>query len=95
MKLGTHQNLLAPSACLADHVIWYQPANLGWSVVDAIGDAVNQQVMTTTDEIIRYVCKNIGDDDAVIIMSNGDFEGIHGRLVRALQTHTQTFKADT
>lgn len=95
MKLGTHQNLLAPSARLADHVIWYQPANLGWSVVDAIGDAVNQQVMTTTDEIIRYVCKNIGDDDVVIIMSNGDFEGIHGRLVRALQTHTQIFKADT
>ena len=27
----------------------------------------------------------IGDDDAVIVMSNGGFEGIHGRLVKALQ----------
>ena len=85
MKLGTHQGLLAPSSSIADHVIWYQPANLDWSVTDAIGDAVNQQVMTSTDDIIKHIKENIGDNDAVIIMSNGGFEGIHGRLVKTLQ----------
>lgn len=86
MKLGTHQSLLAPSASLADHVIWYQPANLDWSVADAIGNAKNQQVMTDTDAIIQHIVQHIDDNDAVIIMSNGGFEGIHGRLVNALQT---------
>ena len=85
MKLGTHQGLLAPSASIADQVIWYQPANLDWSVVDAIGNAANQQVMTSTDAIIKHIAAHIGDDDAVIVMSNGGFEGIHGRLVKALQ----------
>ena len=85
MKLGTHQGLLAPSASIADQVIWYQPANLDWSVADAIGDAVNQQVMTSTDDIIAHIAQHIGDNDAVIVMSNGGFEGIHGRLVAALQ----------
>ena len=85
MKLGTHQGLLAPSASIADQVIWYQPANLDWSVADAIGNAANQQVMTSTDAIIEHIAAHIGDDDAVIVMSNGGFEGIHGRLVKALQ----------
>ena len=85
MKLGTHQGLLAPSASIADQVIWYQPANLDWSVADAIGNAANQQVMTSTDAIIKHIAAHIGDDDAVIVMSNGGFEGIHGRLVKALQ----------
>lgn len=85
MKLGTHQGLLAPSASIADHVIWYQPSSLDWSVSDAIGNAKNQTVMTSTDEIISHVLQNIGDNDVVIIMSNGGFEGIHGRLVKALE----------
>ena len=85
MKLGTHQGLLAPSASIADHVVWYQPANLDWSIADAIGDAINQQVMNSTDEIIHYLKQNIGDNDAIIIMSNGGFEGIHSRLITALQ----------
>ena len=86
MKLGTHQGLLAPSASIADQVIWYQPSNLDWSVTDAIGNAPNQQVMTSTDTIIAHIAANIGYDDVVIIMSNGGFEGIHGRLVTALQS---------
>lgn len=86
MKLGVHQSLLAPSASIADKVIWYQPTNLDWSVVNAIGNADNQQVCTQIDDIINSVCQNIGDDDVVIIMSNGGFDGIHGKLVQALQT---------
>ena len=41
--------------------------------------------MQSTDDIIRYVTDNVGQDDAIIIMSNGGFEGIHPRLVAALQ----------
>lgn len=85
MKLGVHQSLLAPSASIADNVIWYQPASLDWSVVNAIGNAENQQVCTQIDEIIHSVCQNIGSNDVVIIMSNGGFDGIHTKLVEALQ----------
>ncbi|ELA09202.1 UDP-N-acetylmuramate:L-alanyl-gamma-D-glutamyl-meso-diaminopimelate ligase [Moraxella macacae 0408225] len=84
MKLGIHQHLLAPSAKLADHVIWYQPAHFDWSVADAIGNTTNQTVMHSIDDIICYVQNHIGDNDAVIIMSNGGFEGIHDKLVTAL-----------
>ncbi len=85
MKLGVHQALLAPSAKIADKVIWYQPENLDWSVENAIGDIENQQVLTSTEAIIDTIVNQIGDDDVIIIMSNGGFEGIHRRLVATLQ----------
>ena len=32
MRMGVHQHTLAPSLALADHVVLYQPADIGWDV---------------------------------------------------------------
>lgn len=85
MKLGSHRDALAPSAALADEVIWYEPADLAWGLAAAIGDTAHQQVLGSTDAIIAHLVANVGDNDAIIIMSNGGFERIHTRLVEALQ----------
>lgn len=85
MKLGTHQTLLAPSAAIADTVVWYQPPSLDWSVANAIGDTAQQSVMHSTADIIEHIATQLGNDDVIIIMSNGGFEGIHQRLVARLQ----------
>ena len=85
MKLGSHKDSLAPSAALADAVLWYEPANLAWGLTDAIGNADNQLVLGSTDAIIAHLVANAQADDAIIIMSNGGFESIHTRLVEALQ----------
>lgn len=85
MKLGVYQSELAPSASIADAVIWYKPPTLDWSVKDAIGDAANQLVLNDVEAIIHHVCQHIGKEDVVIVMSNGGFEGIHTRLITALR----------
>ncbi|WP_435931656.1 UDP-N-acetylmuramate:L-alanyl-gamma-D-glutamyl-meso-diaminopimelate ligase [Moraxella bovoculi] len=84
MKLGSHRDHLAPSASIADFTLWYEPANLAWGLADAIGNAPNQQVLTSTDDIIAYLKANAKAGDAIIIMSNGGFESIHTRLLDAL-----------
>ncbi|MFC0819995.1 UDP-N-acetylmuramate:L-alanyl-gamma-D-glutamyl-meso-diaminopimelate ligase [Moraxella marmotae] len=84
MKLGSHRSQLASSAALADHVIWYEPKNLSWGLSDAIGNAANQIVLNSVDAIIDHITAHAQAGDAIIIMSNGGFEGIHGRLVAAL-----------
>lgn len=85
MKLGSHKASLAPSAAIADHVLWYEPKDLAWGLTDAIGNATNQQVLDSTDAIIEHLVTHAKAGDAIIIMSNGGFEGIHTRLVEALQ----------
>ncbi|MDH2273016.1 UDP-N-acetylmuramate:L-alanyl-gamma-D-glutamyl-meso-diaminopimelate ligase [Moraxella porci] len=84
MKLGSHRDSLAPSASLADQVIWYEPKGLTWGLVDAIGDAKNQLVLDSIDGIITHIQTHAQAGDAIIIMSNGGFEGIHGKIVDAL-----------
>ena len=92
MKLGIHKDSLAASAALADHVIWYEPKNLAWGLSDIINQATQQGtvgneqlVFDNTDAIIAHVKQHLSGDDAIIIMSNGGFEGIHRRLTEALK----------
>lgn len=84
MKLGSHRDSLAPSASLADQVIWYEPKGLTWGLIDAIGDTPNQLVLDSIDAIIDHIKANATAGDAIIIMSNGGFEGIHSKIVAAL-----------
>lgn len=84
MKLGSHKELLAPSASLADFVLWYEPSSLAWGLKETIGNTPNQSVLGSVDEILTYLKTHTQAGDAVIIMSNGGFEGIHQRLLASL-----------
>lgn len=85
MKLGSHKSLLAASASLADFVVWYEPKTLTWGLKEAIGDAKNQQVLGSIEEILDHLQKHTQSGDAIIIMSNGGFENIHQRVLQVLQ----------
>ena len=84
MKLGSHRDSLALSASLADFVLWYEPSHLTWGLKEAIGDAAGQSVLGSVDEILTHLKAKAQAGDAIIIMSNGGFEGIHQRLATLL-----------
>ncbi|MDO5651645.1 MAG: UDP-N-acetylmuramate:L-alanyl-gamma-D-glutamyl-meso-diaminopimelate ligase [Moraxella sp.] len=84
MKLGSHKASLAPSAALADHVLWYEPVDLSWGLIDAIGTARNQLVLDSIDGILEHLKTHAQAGDAIIVMSNGGFDGIHGKIVTTL-----------
>ena len=92
MKMGIHQDSLAESAALADHTLWYEPTGLEWGLKDVIDNAkaknpniASQQVLSSTEAIIEHIITYAKSGDAIIIMSNGGFEGIHQRLLTALR----------
>ena len=92
MKMGIHQDSLAESAALADHTLWYEPTGLEWGLKDVIDNAkannpniASQQVLSSTETIIEHIINNAQAGDAIVIMSNGGFEGIHQRLLTALR----------
>lgn len=90
MKMGIHQDSLAQSAALADHTLWYEPAGLEWGLKEVIENAEHkgtQQVVCSTDAIVEHITAHAEAGDAIIIMSNGGFEGIHQRLLTALREH--------
>jgi UDP-N-acetylmuramate: L-alanyl-gamma-D-glutamyl-meso-diaminopimelate ligase len=86
MKLGVNSQALAPSLEAADRVMIYRPAGLAWDIqaaVRGLGDKC--RVFDDTGEIITALTGELQRGDQVIIMSNGGFQGIHGRLIAALE----------
>ncbi|MFL0798044.1 MAG: UDP-N-acetylmuramate:L-alanyl-gamma-D-glutamyl-meso-diaminopimelate ligase [Cellvibrionaceae bacterium] len=92
MKLGSHKKALAPATAGADMVFWYQPPNIDWQVDDlAHLSPVPAVAVHHIEEAVEKVCAEARDFAAegqpchVVIMSNGGFGGIHGKIVEALK----------
>lgn len=86
MKLGAHRDGLAESAQQADAVFWYAPPNLGWDLAATVAGATNPtQVCDSLEAIIAGVKARVRPGTQVVIMSNGGFGGLHGKLAVALE----------
>ncbi len=87
MKMGVHRETLAPSLAIADSVWMFAPPDLGWdagSVVAPLGDRA--RVAASIDDLLRGLLGTVKPGDQVLIMSNGGFGGLHGRLLEALSS---------
>ncbi len=85
MRMGVHKKELAESLKGADLAFLYQRDELDWDIADAVdglGDRV--QVMRNFDELLRAVSDIAQPGDQIVVMSNGDFGGIHGKLLTLL-----------
>jgi UDP-N-acetylmuramate: L-alanyl-gamma-D-glutamyl-meso-diaminopimelate ligase len=84
MKMGVMKDALPGSLAGADHVFCYG-ANLGWDAAAALaplgGKAeVHQNVEELVESIVRYAQPG----DHILVMSNGDFGGVHQKLLERL-----------
>lgn len=85
MRRGVHKQELADSLAGADRVWLHQPSDLGWdlsSVAEAVGPRAS--VCDDVGELVARLAAESREDDHVLIMSNGGFGGLHGRLLEAL-----------
>lgn len=85
MKLGVHNETLAPSLAIADEVFLYQDASLGWDL-DGIAQQCSQQAMVVKDIdlLVDMVVAQAKPTDVILVMSNGGFGGIHSKLLDKL-----------
>ncbi|GAD78765.1 UDP-N-acetylmuramate:L-alanyl-gamma-D-glutamyl-meso-diaminopimelate ligase [Vibrio ezurae] len=86
MKMGVHKDTLAASLGLADKVYLYQPDTIEWSV-EEVAAQCSQSTFTSdsVDSIVKELVAEARSGDHILIMSNGGFEGIHNKLLDALQ----------
>lgn len=85
MRLGTLRGQLAQCTQCADQVFWYQPDGLNWNLEGVLADSlVPAQVVSDIDLLVTELVAQCRPNDRVVIMSNGGFSGIHGKLLNAL-----------
>jgi UDP-N-acetylmuramate: L-alanyl-gamma-D-glutamyl-meso-diaminopimelate ligase len=86
MKLGTHRQTMAKSLMQADSVWLYQGPSVTWDVAEAVATLGDRaRVVRDIDELVSALDATAEPGDHVLIMSNGGFGGIHGKLLEALQ----------
>jgi UDP-N-acetylmuramate: L-alanyl-gamma-D-glutamyl-meso-diaminopimelate ligase len=85
MKLGTHRDALAKSLLNADEIWMYQGPSVQWDVAGAVAPLGERaHVETDLDRLVERLANTAQAGDHVLIMSNGGFGGIHGRLLARL-----------
>ncbi|HET9751009.1 MAG TPA: cyanophycin synthetase, partial [Casimicrobiaceae bacterium] len=84
MKLGTMKAALPGSLAQADHVFCYA-ANLGWDAAEALAPLGERaHVHADLGALVADVAAQARAGDHVLVMSNGGFGGVHGKLLDAL-----------
>ncbi|EGA71771.1 UDP-N-acetylmuramate:L-alanyl-gamma-D-glutamyl-meso-diaminopimelate ligase [Vibrio sinaloensis DSM 21326] len=85
MKRGVHKETLAASLDAADAVFLYQPDAIDWSV-EEVAHQCRQPAYSSSqiDELVSMIIDQAKPGDQILVMSNGGFEGIHGKLLDKL-----------
>jgi UDP-N-acetylmuramate: L-alanyl-gamma-D-glutamyl-meso-diaminopimelate ligase len=84
MKLGTMKAQLPGSLAGAERVFCYG-ANLGWDATEALAPMGGKaRVFDDLPRLVAAIVAEARNGDQVLVMSNGGFGGIHGKLLAAL-----------
>jgi UDP-N-acetylmuramate: L-alanyl-gamma-D-glutamyl-meso-diaminopimelate ligase len=85
MQRGSHREQLPASLQAADAIFCLDPAGLTWPMSQALAPLGERaRCEPTVAALIGAVRATAAPGDAVVVMSNGGFEGIHERLLTAL-----------
>ena len=85
MKLGTHSAALPQALSQADRVWMYQGPDVKWDVAGAVASLGSRvSIASNIDALVESLKGELKGGDHVLIMSNGGFGGVHGKLLDAL-----------
>ena len=86
MRMGVHREALAGSFAQADEVWLYAPGDLGWDVAPVLAAlGARGRARGAVDTLAADLAGTLRAGDHVLIMSNGGFGGLHGKLLEQLQ----------
>jgi len=85
MRLGSHKDELAHSLDDAEICFVYAPPTLKWDAATALAPIGSRlRLHGELEALVAAITAEAQRGDRVLVMSNGDFGGIHGRLLAAL-----------
>jgi UDP-N-acetylmuramate: L-alanyl-gamma-D-glutamyl-meso-diaminopimelate ligase len=87
MKLGVHRTQLAPALACADITWFLKSPDLGWDLEAAVSSLQpDVRFSSTVDALVKGLAAEALPGDHVLVMSNGGFGGLHGKLLAELDS---------
>ena len=86
MKMGAHEEQLAASFAAADRILLCENPQIDWDIRKMAKTAPTiVDIKRDTQQIVEDLQQDSRPGDQIVIMSNGGFDGLHRRLIDALQ----------
>jgi UDP-N-acetylmuramate: L-alanyl-gamma-D-glutamyl-meso-diaminopimelate ligase len=86
MRMGVHEHTLGPALAGADEVWLYAPPDLGWDAATVLASlGARGHSSADVQALARDLARSARRGDHVLVMSNGGFGGLHGRLLAELR----------
>ena len=86
MRMGVHREALAGSLAAADAVVAYAPPDLGWDLAEALAPlGTRARVAGSIEAVAEAAVAAAAPGARIVVMSNGDFGGVHGRILEGLR----------
>jgi len=86
MRLGGHAEELAHSLSGADHSHVFARPDLRWDAQAALGSlGAKLSVHASLEALVAQAAGEAQSGDRLLVMSNGDFGGVHAKLLEALR----------
>ncbi len=86
MRAGRHNDDLGASFAAADRLFFYRPKDLEWSPEKTLARTEpHWSVHEEIEELVAAVIAEAAEGDHVVVMSNGDFGGVHATLREKLR----------
>ncbi|HEY5809258.1 MAG TPA: UDP-N-acetylmuramate:L-alanyl-gamma-D-glutamyl-meso-diaminopimelate ligase, partial [Povalibacter sp.] len=90
MKLGSHSAAIAGALSQADRIWMYQGPAIKWDVAGAVATLGERaHVVHDIGVLVGELNDSLVAGDHVLIMSNGGFDGIHGKLLACLAARSR------
>jgi UDP-N-acetylmuramate: L-alanyl-gamma-D-glutamyl-meso-diaminopimelate ligase len=81
-----HRDHLAPALAAADLTYFFCPADVGWDLKSAVASMGHRaRFAESVDALVQGLAAEARTGDHILVMSNGGFGGLHGKLLTALQ----------
>ncbi|MBA2491443.1 MAG: UDP-N-acetylmuramate:L-alanyl-gamma-D-glutamyl-meso-diaminopimelate ligase [Gammaproteobacteria bacterium] len=85
MRMGIHREEMCASLAAADLIVVLQPPALNFSLHDILAPLGGKaRILDSVDAIVESLRAELVTGDHCLVMSNGDFGGLHTRLAEAL-----------
>ena len=96
MRMGVHNDLIAPALAAADEVFIFTPPDLGWDTAPLIRElGARGHAVAGIEAMVAALAAQAVAGDNVLVMSNGGFGGLHGKLLTALREPSAHDASDT
>jgi UDP-N-acetylmuramate: L-alanyl-gamma-D-glutamyl-meso-diaminopimelate ligase len=86
MRTGVHKNALGEALRLADNALLALPKGIDWGVSEVAKQSpIPAEVFANVDALVESLVSHAKSGDHIVIMSNTGFDGLHQKLITALQ----------